>query len=173
MFQWHVSMGRKRCITKIVNTRRTDTLYENCGACFERVSAEYARIGCAVAIFYCIPRARARRMWPRAFHGVSEANAMSQTSPDIQKPKMNARCAFAQYTDVSIAEDDSATLSLIFRVLSRGAWARRRQMWPLGEISRAAEKTNYISISCSYANILDFNQVWTIELSLVKLSGDK
>ena len=46
---------------------------------------------------------------------------MSQTSPDIQKPKMNARCAFAQYTDVSIAEDDSATLSLIFRVLSRGA----------------------------------------------------
>ena len=146
MFQWDVSMGRKRCITKIVNTRRTDTLYENCGACFERVSAEYARIGCAVAIFYCIPRARARRMWPGAFHGVSEANEMSQTGPDIQKPKMNARCAFAQYTDVSIGKDASATLSLIFRAFSRGAWARRRQVWPLCEKNQAAEKTYYISI---------------------------
>ena len=81
-------------------------MYKNCGACFERVNAEYARIGYAVAAF-CLCRAQEQGERDQSVSRRSEASAMSQTSPDIQKPKMNARCAFAQYTDVSIAEDDS------------------------------------------------------------------
>ena len=57
-------------------THRTDSLWKKCSACSKRENAEFTRNGYAVVIFYCIPRARARRMWPRAFHGVSEANAM-------------------------------------------------------------------------------------------------
>ena len=84
IFQWgwkHFIFCHTHAGVKISSwlAHRIDSLLKKCSAYSKRVNAEFARIVYALAFFYCISRARVGEVWPRPFHGDSDANAMSQT----------------------------------------------------------------------------------------------